>query len=141
MWLTKGMLWVGRSTATVLGLAVMLALVVGLTSTALAANGQPFLLGKLTNVATGVTQLTGNLAGPSLHVVNNNAAANATALSQATRADRPPLRVNSPTKVAKLTADKMDGESLTCPTGKLLHEGVCIGTTKPTAAELQTFRS
>jgi hypothetical protein len=26
MWLTKGMLWVGRSTATVLGLAVMLAL-------------------------------------------------------------------------------------------------------------------
>jgi hypothetical protein len=52
-------------------------------------------------------------------------------------------------------------KSFTCPTGKLLHEGVCIGTKKkpakdfdaanstclserarlPTVAELQTFRS
>jgi hypothetical protein len=146
MWLTRGMLWLAKGTSILVGLTVMVALTAGLVSQATAANGGNVILGSLNNTATALTRLSGNVAGPALQIINNNAAANATALNLATRADRPPMRVNSATKVSNLNADMVDGESLTCPTGKLLHEGVCISTTKHTAAgfiteELLTFRS
>jgi hypothetical protein len=134
MWLTRGMLWLAKGTSILVGLTVMVALTAGLVSQATAANGGNVILGSLNNTATALTRLSGNVAGPALQIINNNAAANATALNLATRADRPPMRVNSATKVSNLNADMVDGESLTCPTGKLLHEGVCISTTKHTAA-------
>ena len=61
-------LWrLGRSTATMMGLAMLLALSVGLASTALAGTGigARFDLGK-TNTVNAVSKLVGNVAGPSL---------------------------------------------------------------------------
>ena len=110
VWLMRGMLWLGRGTATVLGLAVMLALVIGLASTALAANGQPFLLGKLTNTATAITRLAGNVAGPAMQVINTNTANNARALDLIVDTGNPPLTVNAAAgKATNLNADKVDG--------------------------------
>jgi hypothetical protein len=84
---------VGRATALILGVAVMLALTVGAASTAFGANGKPFLLGK-SNVATAVSTLVKKGAGPALSLRVGSG---------------PPLAVNSSAKVAKLNADKLDG--------------------------------
>jgi hypothetical protein len=110
------------------GKATLLTMIVALTlataTPAVGANGSTFILGSLNNTATTLTRLSGNVAGPALQIINNNAAANATALNLATRADRPPMKVNSATKVANLNADIVDGQSFACPTGTRLHEGV-----------------
>ncbi len=110
MWLVKGMLWLGRGTATMLGLAVMMALVVGVASSALGATGGNFILGR-NNVATAITALGGSLGvdGPMLRLINNNAGANDTALDLRVQAGEAPMRVNSDTKVTSLNADKLDG--------------------------------
>ena len=69
----SGALWLGRGTATVMGLAVMLALTLGLASTALAGTGigARLDLGK-TNVVNATTSLVGNVTGPTLTLKNNN---------------------------------------------------------------------
>ena len=46
---------VGRFASMVFGLALVLPLVFGVTSVALGANGQPFILGRATNAATALT--------------------------------------------------------------------------------------
>ena len=102
-------MWVGRATVFLVGLAVILALVFGVATTALGANGNPFLLGK-SNVATALSKLTGNVNGAAMQVVNSNAGADDTALSLSVQAGESPMRVNSPTKVANLNADKIDGK-------------------------------
>ena len=56
-------MWLGRATVFVVGLAVILAMVVGLASTALAANGANFIIGNgladtAKNIATLPTKLT-----------------------------------------------------------------------------------
>lgn len=50
--------WLARVTSTVVGLAIMLALVFGVASMALGANGNPWILGQ-GNVATAITVLGG----------------------------------------------------------------------------------
>lgn len=155
----KKVAWVGRATVFMVGLTVVLAVVLGVATTALAATGGNFLLGKAN---TAVSYLTANVAGPALRIINNSTASTATALNLSVASGRPPLTVNpSAGKATNLNADKVDGESFTCPAGTLLHEGVCIETTKhtaatfsnaesvclserrrlPTVAELQTFRN
>ena len=88
-------MWVGRTTSAVVGLAIMLALVLGVATTALGANGNPFLLGK-SNVATLVSTLVKRGPGP--------------ALSLKVGAGQPPLAVNSAGKVANLNSDQLDGQ-------------------------------
>ncbi len=44
--------WVGRTASMVFGLALVLALVFGVATMALGANGQTFILGKLNKAAT-----------------------------------------------------------------------------------------
>ena len=83
-----------RGTALFVGAAVMLAVVLGVGTTALAANGKPFLLGK-PNVATAVSTLVNRGVGP--------------ALSLNVKAGQPPLAVNSRAKVVNLNADRVDG--------------------------------
>jgi hypothetical protein len=83
--------WVGRTASMVFGLALVMALVLGVASMALGANGKPFLLGK-TNVATAVSTLVKKGAGP--------------ALSLKVGAGQPPLAVNSSARVANLNAAK-----------------------------------
>ena len=61
-----GAVWrLGRGTATVMGLAVLLALTVGLASTALAGTGvgARFDLGKA-NAVNAISSLVGSVAGP-----------------------------------------------------------------------------
>lgn len=89
-------MWVGRATVFLVGLAVILALVLGVASMALGANGQSFLLGK-GNVATKVSTLVNRGVGP--------------ALDLRVEPGQPPMKVNSSAKVANLNADQLDGKS------------------------------
>ncbi len=100
--------WMARATTTVVGLAIMLALVLGVATSAMGANGQSFILGSLYNKATALTKLTGNVNGAAMQVVNNNADANDTALSLVVQSGEAPMSVNSTKKVANLNADRID---------------------------------
>lgn len=103
-------LWVGRGTATMMGLAVILALMFGAASMAFAKNGDPWILGQ-SNAATAITKLAGaaGVNGPMLQLINNNPDANDTALDLRVQTGEAPMRVNSAKKVANLNADKLDG--------------------------------
>ena len=104
-------MWVGRATVFLVGVAVTLALVLGVATTALAAlPGDPFRLGQ-TNGIDAMSTLVGNVAGPMLRVDNSSTTAGATALDLQVEAGKPPMKVNSGTKVAKLNSDKLDGKS------------------------------
>jgi hypothetical protein len=102
---------IGRATALVLGTAVMLALVVGLASTAFGANGDAWRLGK-GNVATKITGLAGPLGvnGPMVRLTNNNAGTDDTALELRVQPGEAPMTVNSATRVNNLNADQLDGQ-------------------------------
>ncbi len=82
-------MWVGRATVFLVGLAVILALVLGVATTALGANGKPFLLGKK-NVASAISTLVKQGPGP--------------ALKLQVGAGQPPMAVNSQGRVANLNA-------------------------------------
>jgi len=87
-------MWVGRATVFLLGLAVILAFVVGVASTAFGANGDSFKLGR-NNLASAVSTLSKSGAGPALRL----------------KVDRgKPLAVDSSTRVDNLNADKLDGK-------------------------------
>jgi len=108
----KKVTWTARATTTIVGLAIMLALVFGVATTALAGTGvgARFDLGKV-NTVNAVSKLVGSIAGPSLQVDNNSTEANATALDLQVEAGKAPMKVNSGTKVANLNADTVDGKS------------------------------
>jgi hypothetical protein len=89
-------MWVGRATVFLVGLAVIVGLV-GVASTALGANGDFFKVGKA-NVASAVSTLSKSGAGPALSLKVDHGK---------------PLAVNSSAKVANLNADKLDGQSST----------------------------
>jgi hypothetical protein len=110
----KKVMFVGRATTFVVGLAVILALSVGLASTALAGTGvgARFDLGKV-NTVNAITKLVGSVAGPSLQIDNNNAGTGATALDLQVEPGKAPMTVNSGAQVANLNADKVDGKSAT----------------------------
>lgn len=89
-------MWVGRATIFALGVAVILAAVLGVASSALAANGKPFILGKR-NVAKAITTLVKQNDGPALNLV--------------VQSGQPPMKVNSSGQVTNLNADQVDGQS------------------------------
>jgi hypothetical protein len=106
-------MWVGRATVFLVGLAVMLALVLGVATTALAVvPGDPFRLGQ-TNGIDAMSTLVGNVAGTMLRVDNNSTGAGATALELRVEEGKAPMKVNSATRVALLNADKVDGKDAT----------------------------
>ena len=86
--------WVGRTASMMLGLALVLALVLGVASMALGADGDFFKVGKA-NLASAVSTLTKSGAGPALSLKVDSG---------------PPMAVNSGAKVNKLNADKLDGK-------------------------------
>ena len=104
-------MWAGKAATFGVGLAVVLALTVGLASTALAGTGvgARFQLGQ-TNTVNAITKLVGSVVGPSLQIDNNSADANATALDLQVEAGKAPMKVNSDAKVANLNSDKLDGQ-------------------------------
>jgi hypothetical protein len=93
----KKVAWVGRTASMVFGLALVLALMVGVASTALGANGDFFKVGR-SNLASAVSTLTKSGSGPALRLRVGSGA---------------PLAVNSSKKVANLNADKLDGKDAT----------------------------
>jgi hypothetical protein len=97
------------ATTTIVGLAIMLALVFGVATTALAGTGigATFNLGK-TNTVNAVSKLVGSVVGPSLQIDNNSAEFGATALRLEVEPGRPPMTVSSETKVVNLNADRLD---------------------------------
>ena len=103
--------WMARTTTTVVGLAIMLALVLGVATTALAGTGvgARFDLGK-TNAVNQISKLVGSVAGPSLQIDNNSADVRATALDLQVEPGKAPMSVNSDGRVANLNADKLDGQ-------------------------------
>jgi hypothetical protein len=113
----KGMvnkvMFLGKATAFVVGLAVILALSVGVASSALAGTGlgATFNLGNVNSV-NAISKLVGSVAGPSLQIDNNSTGKGATALDLQTEAGRPPLKVNSDERVVNLNADEVDGKSV-----------------------------
>ena len=104
-------MWVGRATVFLVGLAVILALVVGMATMAFAANGNNFVLGVLNNSATAITKLTGNVSGkPALQVSNPNTGAGSKALQLDVAEGKAPLTVNATAgKATNLNSDKLDG--------------------------------
>ena len=106
----KKVMFVGKATTFMVGLAMILALTVGVAGAAFGANGANFLLGK-SNAANTITQLVGSVAGPGLQIDNNSTDAAATALDLQVEAGKAPMKVNSDTQVANLNADKVDGLS------------------------------
>src|SRR5215216_7386331 len=110
----KKVAWVGRTASMVFGLALVIGLVVGVTSVAFGANGGNFILGSLNNTATAITKLTGTVGGgPALQVSNPSTATGSTALDLQVATGKAPMRVNRTTKVTNLNADKLDGQDST----------------------------
>jgi hypothetical protein len=109
----KKVLWVGRATVFFVGLAVILALVLGVATTALGANNDSFILGKGNNSATRVTGLVSNVANAaqSALLMRNSGPGPAldlrvgspTALPAAKTT--PPMKVDSQVEVANLNAE------------------------------------
>ncbi len=99
---------IARGTALVLGLAVMLALFLGVATTALAAiPGDPFRLGRINSIDA-VSHLVGSVTGPMLRIDNNGGGP---ALRLESNADRPPMTVNADAgKALNLNADELDGK-------------------------------
>jgi hypothetical protein len=104
-------MWVGRATVFLVGLAVMLALVFGVAVTALAGTGvgATFNLGK-TNTVNAISKLKGSVDGASLLIDNTSTGANATALSLHAEPGKAPMRVDSSTQVTNLNSDQLDGK-------------------------------
>ena len=109
------------------------------------------------NSATAKSSLQASIADPVLSLINN---ASGAALDLQTQQGTAPMTVSSNTKVDNLNADQVDGQSFTCPSNSLLHEGACIEASDrgvattwtnadadcadeharlPSAGELQTF--
>jgi hypothetical protein len=108
----KKVMWVGRATVFLVGLAVILALVFGVASRALAGSGVNgvFNLG-VTNAVDAITTLVGSVAGPSVRIDNNSTNSAATALDLRVEPGKTPMKVNSGTKVTNLNADRIDSKS------------------------------
>ncbi|CAA9396216.1 MAG: hypothetical protein AVDCRST_MAG22-893 [uncultured Rubrobacteraceae bacterium] len=107
--LLGGLVRLGWATSAVVGLAVVLALVVGVSSAALAGNLDPLKVGSLKNVATKTTQLVGKVASGSAFAVKNPAGGSA--LDLRVNAGRAPLTVNAEAGTAtNLSADELDGK-------------------------------
>jgi hypothetical protein len=102
--------WVGRTAATLFGLALVIALVFGVATTAIGATGGNFILGNA-NAATTVSKLTASVAGPALTLVNQSTEAAATALNISVASGKPPIKVNAAAGTAtNLSADELDGQ-------------------------------
>ena len=102
-------MWVGRATVFLVGLAVILALVFGVATAAFAAlskPGDPFKLG-MVNEINRLTTLVGAKAGAVLKVDNNGTGS---ALQLEAGAGKPPLVVKANSGTAtNLSADRLDG--------------------------------
>jgi hypothetical protein len=106
-------MWVGRATVFLVGLAVILGALFGLASAAFGANGDFWKLGQ-GNAATNTTSLGGALGadGAMLKLVNKDGGTDDTALRLEVQAGEAPMSVNSGARVDGLNADRVDGQDV-----------------------------
>ena len=106
----RKVIWVGRATVFLVGLAVILALVLGVATTAMGAAPGTFKLGQI-NTSNAISTLVGAVGGPNLKVQNTGTGSSATALELQVAQGKPPLTVNSDAgKATNLDADELDGQ-------------------------------
>lgn len=107
----RKVMWVGRATVFLVGLAMIVAVVLGVATAALAGTGvgATFNLGSL-NTVDQISRLVGSTDNPMLRVANNSTGTHATALDLKVDPGHAPMRVDSSTQVANLNADKVDGQ-------------------------------
>lgn len=111
--------WVGRATTFAVGLAVILALILGFATNALAAKKAPAVLKNVADQAvTAVTGLKGSLTGAIVKLDNDGSG---TALQLEVQPGNAPMTVNSDGKVTNLNADKLDGKDSTAFGIKTAH--------------------
>jgi hypothetical protein len=109
-------MWVGKANTFCVGLAVVLALMLGVASAALAAlPGDPFKLGQ-SNRVDRLSTLVGTLAGPVLRVDKRRPgygprAAGGRSRHPPSNEDRGPMKVDSQGKVINLNSDELDGQN------------------------------
>lgn len=122
----SGAMRVGRATVFCVGLAVIVAVVLGVATVALAAvPGDPFRLGQL-NTINALTRLVGDRAGALLQLDNNSEATGARALDLRVEPGKAPMTVNaSAGKATNLNADRLDGRDAGCPAGTMFFLGAC----------------
>ena len=110
--IVSAVIWVGKATVFLVGLAVLLALALSVGSVALAGTGvgANFNLGKK-NTVNRLSQLVGSADNALLRIDNGNAGANATALDLQVEPGVAPMTVNSSTQVNNLNVDLLDGRS------------------------------
>jgi hypothetical protein len=118
---------VGRATALAIGVGVVLAVVLGFATVALAAvPGDPFKLGKVNIINNATTTLTGGAPdggamldlrrgsgkGPVLNIENTNPASNSRGVNiQVANGQAPITVVPGAGKASNLNADQLDGKS------------------------------
>ena len=108
-------MWLARGTATLLGLALLLAVVLGVATTANAAVGDPFKLGEV-NAVNKITGLVGASDGVLLSITNNG---DGSALRLQVKPGKAPVSVNPEAGTATgLSADKLDGKDSAAFLGK-----------------------
>src|SRR5918998_1470815 len=101
--------WLGRGTATAMGLAVLITVVFGVGTAALAAvPGDPFKLGRINTIGK-VTGFAGSADDALLRIDNDSKGEGATALDLRVNPTKPPMKINSFAQVEKLNADLLDG--------------------------------
>src|SRR5215217_5275863 len=101
----------GSYPSMVLGLALVMALVLGVASVALAGTGvgDTFNLGQA-NTVNKISSLIGSASSAMLKIDNNGAGP---ALALQVEPGKQPMTVNSDRKVARLNADELDGKDVT----------------------------
>lgn len=105
-----GVIWVGRATVFLVGLAVVLSLTLALVADAAEAR-VPSLKKGVVNTVKAVTSMVGSVAGPVLRLDNNSTDASATGLDIQVEPEKAPLTVNDTAGTAKgLSADELDGQ-------------------------------
>jgi hypothetical protein len=134
-------MWVGRATVFLVGLAVILALVFGMATAAFAAlskPGDPFKLG-VVNEINRLTTLVGAKSGAMLKVDNNGTGS---ALQLEAGAGKPPLVVKANSGTAtNFSADRLDGmdSSQLAPRGYAQVSVSCAATSNPATTNLCQF--
>jgi len=108
----SGILWLGRGAATMMGLVIILALVLGVATSALAGTGvgATFDLGR-TNTVDAISRLVGSTDNALLKIENSDTGTSATALDLRVEPGQAPMKVDSSTKVVGLNVDEVDGQS------------------------------
>ncbi len=108
--IAKKVMWIGSAAVFTVGLAVTLALILGVATTALAAvPGDPFKLGRINRIDQ-LSTLVGSADGALLRINNEGSGP---ALDLRVQEGEVPINVNSATKVNDLNADKVDGKDST----------------------------